>query len=575
MNIKKNLKIKGSPGTLLEIKNGFILINQNISVSFSECSFVFNYEQSNFIQKLNSNSEKYAKILSKTEKNSNKNSINNDTIYSISCIKLLENSQLEINDCDFRSIVHENEEIFESENKLIRETLINCALSDKNLFNDKTKLILNSSIFSNFSAIVEANFLKFICVDNCHFSEISSTVLTVSNFLEFCLENSIITNVQNALEIQDCEFIKKLLKLKVSIRIKRCQIYLNEKNAIVIKNANSKSNNNNNYFYNELNNNLSKHLGNKNNSTNDIVEITKNKIFQNQGMGISIENFIPKTYEIIENQIEENLQGNILINSIHKYEHSSISSLSSNATDALLTYNRTISNNKLPDENFIISNSAVMNVNYSEYDFIILKNEIKNSYSAFGLKMLNCTNIKVLIEHNRVEKNLIGIHAIANNSVQLFIKNTILNSNLDSGVVLLNNRIKSNFNFYECCISKNVNFGIQANNNFISESVFSNNKNIVNETFSNNEIKIHKGEINLNNIGLGFESLLCKIDRCRFIDNKSYAIQISEERFKENLKLFNYEKNYNILINTPIGGSWGLFNGNDKCVCQSGKCVIF
>jgi len=583
MNIKKNLKIKGSPGTLLEIKNGFILINQNSSVSFSECSFVFNYEQSNFIEKLNSGSEKYLRILRNTEK-TNKNS---DKIYSISCIKICENAQLEINDCDFRSIVHENEEIFESQNKQIHETLINCDLSKVNLSNETARLILNSSIFSNFSAIVESNFLKFICVDNCHFSEISSTVFTVRNFLEFGFENSVITNVlYNALEIQDCELIKMLLKLKVSIKVKNCQIYLNEKNGIVMKGANqnadynkssnNKSNNDNNETF-----NFPKHTSNKNNLTNDIVEITKNKIFQNKGIGISIENFMCKTYEIIENQIEENLLGNIFINSFTKNDHSSICSLSSTDTDALLVYNKPLSNNKLlNDENLI--NSALMRVNYSDYDFILLKNEIKNSYSAFGLKIKDCTNIKILIEHNCIEKNLFGMHVINNKFMHLLVKNTTVNSNLDSGVFLLSNRIKSSFFFFDCCLNKNNNYGIQANNSIDAyfNPSYSNQVNS-NDTLNSNEITIHKGEINQNCIGLGFESLLCKVDHCKFIDNKVYSIQINEERFKKNLKLLNYDDNLSIMINTPIGGSWGFLNNNsniidDKCICHSSKkCIIF
>jgi hypothetical protein len=571
MNIKKNLKIKGSPGTLLEIRNGFILINENTHVSFSECSFVFNYEQSIFIEKLNSGNEKYSKILkNRTEK----------TFYNISCIKICENSQLEINDCDFRSIVHESEEIFEDESKLIRETLIDCEFSSENVSNNKAKLCLNSSIFSNFSSIIAANFLKNISVDNCHFSEISNVAFAVMNFVEFSLENSIITNAaDNAVEIFDCDAIKALLKIKVLVKIKNCQIYSNEKNAIVLRNNNNFNQNINKKIdgdedYSKINNNNAlRHLSNKRNATFDLVEITKNKIFQNKGIGIIIDNYNHKTFEIIENQIEKNLLGNILINNLSKFEqYSYICSLSSKDTDSLLAQN-TVSNADII-ENFKSSNNPFGAVNYSEFNLILLKNDIKNSYSAFGLKMQNCTNIKILIEHNQMEKNLIGMQIINNKSTFLFVKSTNICSNLDSGVVLLDNKAKSNFNFIECRINKNYNYGIQVNNNANLNSLnFNNYKGIANETH-NNEIKIFKGEINLNNIGLGFESFLCKIDRCRFIDNKSFAVQINEERLKENLKLFNYEKNLNKMVNSPIGGSWGIFN-NDKCICHPRKCLIF
>lgn len=577
LNIKKNLKIKGSPGTLLEIKNGFILINKNIQASFSECSFVFNYEQSNFIEKLDSGIEKYSKILNekKTE-----NSYNNKTIYKISCIKLSHNSQLEINDCDFRSIVHENEEIFEYENKQINETLIDCELINENVFNNDNnyaKLSLNSSIFSNFSSILEANFIKIIKVDNCHFSELSNSAFLVKNFCEFSLENSVITNASgNAVEVFDCDAIKASMKTKVSIKIKNCQIYANEKNAILFKNYSINENNKKPISdENKYTNSFPRHLSNKNNSTLDVFEITKNKIYQNKGIGIIIHNYNLKTFEIIENQIEENLLGNIFINTQIKFDNSSISSMSSTDTDTLLpgvTYN-----NKNEENNFLQTNKNEFNnfnlgkVNYSEFDFIIIKNEIKNSYSAFGLKIQNCVNIKILIENNHIKNNLFGIQIANNTSIVTMAKNVYINSNLDSGVILSSNKINSNFYFFECCINKNHNYGIQVKSLFnmpLKNDIINYNAN------ENNEIKILKGEINYNNIGLGFESYLCKLDQCKLINNKSFAVEINDQKFKENLKLFNYPKNTNNMINSPIGGSWGIFN-SDKCVCQSGKCLIF
>jgi len=557
MKINKNLKIKGSPGTLLEIKNGFILLEESSSLCISECSLVFNYEQSNFIQKLNSENDKYSKILQNSEL------INNKNIYNINCIKIMENSKLEINDCDFRSIIHENEEILENENKTIKETLINCVSSDeqetKKTHND---LNLNSSIFSNFDKILESNFLKNICIDNCHFSEVVNTVFLVKNFLTFNLENSVITNTKTGIEINECDLIKSHYKQRILVKIKNCQIFLNHHNAIVFKNTNANSCN------------TKKHLSNKNNSTNDVVEILNNKITQNRGFGISIENLMYKSYEIVDNKIEENLLGNIFINNITKFDHSSISSLSSNDTEALLSHR----NNKPgEDVNTILNSNFPVSINYSEYDLIFLKNEIRNCYSSFGIKILNSTNIKILFEHNILEKNLIGMQLLNNNSIHTFIKSSKISSNLESGVIIVNNKIKSRFTFFECNINFNKNFGINANNNYYLNNGNANSFSSKGKDFNdicNNEIAIFKGEINDNNIGILFESFLCKVDSTKFLNNKLFSINIKEEKFKENLKFFNYEKNFNALVNTPIGGNWGILN-NDKCICQSGKCVIF
>jgi len=206
-------------------------------------------------------------------------------------------------------------------------------------------------------------------------------------------------------------------------------------------------------------------------------------------------------------------------------------------------------------------------INYYEYDFIFIKNDIKNSFSSFGIKISNSTNINILLDHNIIEKNLIGLNFLNNNSLKINMKNCKILLNKDSGVVIFLNKIKSKFNFMECLINTNQNFGVNANNN-------SNNINF-NVNTNNSEIIIFRGEINNNDVGLSYESFLCRIDSCKFIDNKSFSIQINEEKYKDNLKMLNYEKNIDNLINTKIGGNWGILN-EDKCIsCKNGKCLIF
>lgn len=193
LNIKKNIIIKGSPGTLVEIENGYILINEGVNVFFSECSILFNYEQDLFIEKLKSQSQKKSNIiLEKIDYLPN-----NKAQYSINCIKMMEDSSFEINDCDIRSLIHQDEEIFEDEDdrRLIKNTLINSEIPEKFL-NTRTKINMNSSICSNFGTILKANNIEDINIDNCHFSEIIENVLFIKNCRNFNLDNTKIIIVQ-------------------------------------------------------------------------------------------------------------------------------------------------------------------------------------------------------------------------------------------------------------------------------------------------------------------------------------------------------------------------------------------
>ncbi len=84
----------------------------------SELSIVFNYEHNFFIQKLTKNY--FDEFIFINEKNKDKEK----DIYNINCIKILDDSKIEINDCDFRSILHDDDIIYENENIKIKETLL-------------------------------------------------------------------------------------------------------------------------------------------------------------------------------------------------------------------------------------------------------------------------------------------------------------------------------------------------------------------------------------------------------------------------------------------------------------------
>ncbi len=194
--IDKAIKIKGRPGTLVEINNGLIVVSSSSGVKcqVSECSFVFNIEVKSFQEKIKKDDllKNYVKFYNQK--------------FHTALFYVLPESSVEISDCDFRAIVHEEEQILEEgdQRRVVCETLFSV---------QKAEMIMQSTICSNFYRILEghgASLLKFV---HCHFSDILSQAFYLMNTSNFEFLQSTVKNSLSGLNIFYDEKINSNLKI--------------------------------------------------------------------------------------------------------------------------------------------------------------------------------------------------------------------------------------------------------------------------------------------------------------------------------------------------------------------------
>jgi hypothetical protein len=519
--INNNIKIKGSPGTLVEINNGIVLIkNVKTKLSISECSFVFNIETKSFVEKLKSDESLNTHV-----------SLSNGRYY-IPLIKSMYSSSIEINDCDFRTIIHEEGNIIE-ENDPNRKIYDICIAFPKNKGAYESQLSLQSTIFSNFSEVIQAYDCSLINIDNCHFSDILSTAVMLYNTQSLTFVNSLVNNTNMGLEViinnntKNDNFTDKNL-----IRILNNEFNRNNKNALKI------------YAENESYNYVSN------------FELSSNTFSQNKNCAVSIEKLFIKKAEIIENTIKSNFETGLIINNIKFIKINNDYVNKFDESFCKLVNNET---NVVDHKNFNPSN-----LSYNDFNLICIKNQFfenKNSYSCI---ISNCDNIKVLIDDSKFLYNLTGLALNNLSNGLILLKNCNLSENLECGFTSSNNSASTKVFLLNTKVNRNSSYGLNLSNNSTGGS----------GSISSPVCYIKNSEIfNNKSGGIYFKNIFLNLDYTKVHDNNNWAIEIPIESNKYMIKLLNYENQLNNFINNPIGGQWGTI-ANKKSICANGNCMI-
>jgi hypothetical protein len=292
------LIIRGSPGTLVEINNGSIIVSnemnynheeQNGRIYISECSFVFNLEVKSFSEKV-----KYDEVLSKivTFKNGK---------YILPLIKMENNTSLEIHDCDFRAILHNEENIIEGdENRTIYETCFQVSDEDpKKEMNCELRLF--STICSNFHRVLGAENSSLVILENCHLSDCLGDAINVKNVRSLAMRNNIIANCNNAVKI-DFDYTH-FEGLNSTVKILENEITQNNQKGIAVSSCYNMNNAINFNFDLKFKAQLN-------------LEIVKNKLYQNKFNAIAIENLFADKINISENEIKYNFEAGVYISNV-------------------------------------------------------------------------------------------------------------------------------------------------------------------------------------------------------------------------------------------------------------------
>lgn len=554
-----SIQIKGSPGTLVEINNGVIVVSSkkdHTKVSIHECSFVFNLEITSSREKMKSD-DIFKNFVNKEEKSEkiayqeNFNNINNmqsfNNIYSyrnsnsssgyekyfISLFNILPNTSVEISDCDFRAIVHEDENILSDfdPKRLFWETLFYVPKKESSI---NSNLYLQSTICSNFYKILEVQSAGEILIDHCHFSDTISNGFTLYNPKKFSFLFSTINNTLNAIDlIYEDEPTTNKSSGKITmheIRIKDSEITQNRGYGLKI------STNGNKVF--------SKCL--------EEIEIRKNNFRQNK-TGILISKLTLSKLILADNEIKSNLE-----NGIEIFQIEDINSKTKNYIDASFFRLLEETNN---EDNSRGYNNTSSNV---ECNIMILKNTIRDHKNRNGIKLERCNNISLLFEENKIISNLIGLSFRNFSNVLIFICSNNINENLETGLSVNNFSGNSKILISNSHLSKNLDQALVLNNpgNPVSSPLFPHCY-IKNSEITNNKI-----------CGVNFVNFMLSLESTLIQDNGTYAVQIPLEINKNFIKLINYDpQRLSSQINNAIGGTWGVIE-NKKSICANGSCSI-
>jgi hypothetical protein len=519
--INNNIKIKGSPGTLVEINNGIVLIkNPKTKLSISECSFVFNIETKSFIEKYKSDDNLKSHVRSANGK------------YYIPLIKSMYSSSIEINDCDFRTILHEDQNIIE-ENDPNRKIFDTCISFPKNKGCYESQLSLQSTIFSNFSEVIQGHDCGVINIDNCHFSDILSTALMLHNIQSLTFVNSLVNNTNLGLDIVIANTTKNdNFTDKNTIKIQNNEFCRNNKNALKVYAENDS--------YNYLSN----------------LELSNNTFSQNKSCAITLEKLFIKKAEIIENTIKSNFDTGLVVNNVkfQKINNEYVNKF--DESFCKLVNNET---NVVDHKNFNPSS-----LSYNDFNFICIKNQFYENKNSYSCIISGCDNIKILIDDCKYLYNLNGLGLNNLSNALVLLKNTTLSENLECGMTASNNSANTKIFFLNTKMNRNASYGLNLSNN---SSGGSGGINAPVYYIKNSEIFNNKSG------GVYFKNVFVNLDYTKVNDNSNWAIEIPVESNKYMIKLLNYENQLNNYINNPIGGQWGTI-ANKKSICANGSCSI-
>jgi hypothetical protein len=398
--INNNIKIKGSPGTLLEINNGIIQIkNENIKFVMSECSIVFNLEKKSFLEKVKSDEVLKKNVIYKNDK------------YYISLFQISNsfNSYIEINDCDFRAVVHEEENLIDDSDKdrFIYETCFDfCSIKDdgntnsinnmSNNINSNTNILLSSTILTNFYHILKAKGNISVIVDNCHLSESIDYALCVNSINSFQLFNSIIINNYSG----------------INITLEN----INYDNIIKIKNSNVSQNNKYGININSCMENI---------KTECDIEIDRCNFENNKSNAIFLENLNIKHLSITDNHFKYNFDNGIVLNKI------------------------SFTNNK--------KETDTLN---KQYNFDFIKNYINENKNNSGVIFENLSNSMINIQDNKITDCMNGLKFFNIKSSLIKIGNLNVSNCLENGIIIQNIFQSVKFHLCECKLFKNNYYGL-------------------------------------------------------------------------------------------------------------------
>ena len=549
--------IIGSPGTLVEINNGNIILSNDLhydnkdpkgKIYISECSFVFNLEIKSFIEKV-----KYDDVL-------NKNVIFKNGIYKMPLIKLQNNTSLEIYDCDFRAIVHNEENIIDGrENRLIYETCFN--LNEENEKELNCELSLFSTICSNFYRILSGHNVNTVLLENCHLSDCVDDAINIKNVKNITLKNNIIANCKNGLKIS--YDYTNFHNLTSTIKLFENEITQNNQVGISI-----------NSFYN---------MSNVINFNFDLkfkaqlsIEIIKNKLIQNKQIAISIENLFVDNINLSENEIKYNVDSGVVLNSVcfnPQSTNSKMDYFNENLDKSMLKLINQESVVFLEKNTFKDKLSQTME--NKEFNLIFNKNLILENKNNKGVLFSNLKNCKLLMNGSQITNNLTGIEMtkIFNKSIMALIVDCLFNENMGDGFAITNSAL-NNFLFKNCKFDNNYTYGLNLKVNEYNYSLPNNNE--IGLKFDIPFIFLVDSQLNGNKVsGIFLKNNYLNIDSCFIKDNGKWALNIPLEANKNLIKLYNFDKKLNLMINNPMGGEWGLI-ATKKSFCSDGQdnCYI-
>lgn len=600
MNIYHSLTLKGCPGTLIEINNGNVVIqtkkdtnasessqihtqNQITTVIFSECSFVFNIEIKIFLEKVKSdpNLKESVKFINGK--------------YQLPLFKIAGDTIIQICDCDFRAIIHENEEIIDDndDRRMINETLFSINNDRKSKLNVNSYAQICSSICSNFYRVIEGFDVYKIVIEKCHFTDIISDAVHLSDPINLEISNSSIINTQtgiklylnfrntNVIDHQNSEILISKIKSNITnnsypknIKISENEICQNSIYGIHIHSD---------YIENNIN---SLPFNNFNNDDFFNIEISNNKLFQNKANAVFLEKLYVCKLNITSNEINYNFDYGMIVSEIF-FSYKNIKNISLGTDSSFNSSNYEPSNN-----NFYFTNNSVC--------------DNKNNYAV---KFSNLKNVFMLIENCNIYNNLYGMlfsnisffsNNSSNNSLtnqikkneilenQILFRKTNIYENMDIGLSLSNN-FSTKFIFANCKIYKNNSYGIYLLNNNTEGQAIPTQMNYSN--YSTNHVSKNLGSVNKSEIpnvylkkceifnnragGILLKNYFLNIDSCKMNDNTPWAVEIPLEKNKNFIKLLNYEQSQlNALIVDPIGGPWGNITNKKSLCSKNGECLI-
>jgi len=505
---------------------------------------VFNLEIKSFIEKVN-----YDEVLSK-------NVIMKNGKYVMPLIKLLNNTSVEIHDCDFRAILHNEENIIDSEeNRLIYETCfyINDDSSEKE---QNSELSLFSTICSNFYKILAGDNTGSVLLENCHLSDCINDAINIKNVKNLIMKNNIIANCNYGIKVH--YDYTNFNNLNSVIKISDNEITQNSKIGINISSFYNMSNVINFNFDFKFKAQLN-------------LEIIKNKLYQNKQNAISIENIFADIINISENEVKYNIESGIVLNSIYFNNNFSSNFEFFNEKSVCKLINQESS---LFLEKNSLKEKFTQLVEKKDFNLLLNKNSVFENKNNKGLFISNLKNCKLFIDGSKIYKNLTGLEMtnFSKNSIDAVIVNCSFYENMGDGINLTNSSL-NNFLMKNCRFIDNYTYGCTLKLNEYNYAL--QNKKEAELKYNIPFVFLLDCELCSNKSGgIFLKNSYLNIDNCRLKDNGNWAIEIPLESNKYLVKLINYENKLNLMMNNPIGSVWGtLANKKSFCSDKDG-CLI-